>query len=229
MAARSEQELIETLRRGRKRDKIGAARTLSSLDRTEEIEQALLDAARDESWTVRQTALESLARISPQISPERLTKVLDSTSKSESATLSADQLLTSGLWRFSSLHPVETVIQGLQEQPPLRPALANALGLMGDARAVEPLSELLSDANTRVGAREAAAEALGRIGDAGALRPLITALDDPSWSVRRAAVSALAELGEVTRKDLLEAAESPGRKGRGARRAIRRLNARHTC
>ena len=97
--------------------------------------------------------------------------------------------------------------------------IANVLGRIGDARAVEVLIEIMSDGYARedavnalvrigkaaveplieafgheyYGVRRGAAEALGRIGDARAVEPLIKALEDDE--VRYAAEEALEKLG----------------------------------
>jgi HEAT repeat protein len=58
----------------------------------------------------------------------------------------------------------------------VRKAAAEALGKIGDTRAVEPLIAALKTRDSDV--RQAAAEALGKIGDARAVEPLIAALKD---------------------------------------------------
>jgi HEAT repeat protein len=74
-----------------------------------------------------------------------------------------------------------------------RSAAAEALGRIGDARAVEPLLPLLEDPATSV--RRAAAEALGRLGDLRAVDALIGALADGDEDARTAAGQALERLG----------------------------------
>ena len=75
----------------------------------------------------------------------------------------------------------------------VRWAAAEALGEMGDLRAVAPLLAALQDEDWRV--RWAAAEALGRIGEP-AVEPLLAALQDEDEDVRRAAVEALGKIGD---------------------------------
>lgn len=85
----------------------------------------------------------------------------------------------------------------LRDNPTMRGAAAEALGFIGDARAIPPLMVAINDENQEV--RELATEALGRIGDGGdekvydALVKLLK--DDNAW-VRRAAAAALADLGD---------------------------------
>lgn len=74
----------------------------------------------------------------------------------------------------------------------VREDAADALGEIGDARAVEPLIAALGDPDDDV--REAAAEALGNIGDPRAADPLRAALNDPVGGVRTEAEKALGRL-----------------------------------
>ncbi len=77
---------------------------------------------------------------------------------------------------------------------PVRVAAVEALGMIGDARAVPALFTALEDADDSI--RETAAEALGRIGDQSALDVLIRSLHDYSEWVRRASAEALGLLGD---------------------------------
>ena len=80
------------------------------------------------------------------------------------------------------------------EDAEVRRRAAEALGKIGDRRAVELLIEALRDGNPMV--RIAAAEALGKIGDKRAVEPLIEALKDENAGVREAAAWALGEIGD---------------------------------
>ena len=81
---------------------------------------------------------------------------------------------------------------GSEKDSDAREAAADALGEIGDPKAVEPLIAALKDPDDDV--REAAAEALGRIGDPRAVDPLNAALNDPDHDVRQEAEKALARL-----------------------------------
>jgi len=74
----------------------------------------------------------------------------------------------------------------------VRKNAASALGIIGDAGAVEALEEALKDDGVYV--RGAAAVALGRIGDAGAVGALEDALKDEDVFVRMAATRALKQI-----------------------------------
>ena len=70
---------------------------------------------------------------------------------------------------------------------------AEALGKIGDKRAVEPLIKALEDKDGYVS--QHSARALGKIGDTRAVEPLIELLSDDDWGVRNAAKEALKKLG----------------------------------
>jgi HEAT repeat protein len=82
---------------------------------------------------------------------------------------------------------------GFKKDPLVRRDAAEALGQMGDARAVEPLLEVLTDPDRDV--RIGAANALGQIGDLSAVEPLLGSLRDEDPGVREAAVGAFCRLG----------------------------------
>ncbi len=75
----------------------------------------------------------------------------------------------------------------------VRLAAIEALGDIGDTRAVEPLIAALKDSSW--GVRQYAATALGAIGDTRAVKPLTAAFKDNKKIVRKAAAEALAKIG----------------------------------
>jgi len=93
--------------------------------------------------------------------------------------------------------------ENIQRQADIRRAAAEALGELGDERAIEPLtaaaltdlnegpSDIAWDAKWPV--RRAAAHALASIG-ARAVEPLVEALEAEKWSLRSAAAVALGEI-----------------------------------
>jgi HEAT repeat protein len=84
---------------------------------------------------------------------------------------------------------------GDEKDSDVRGNAAQALGTIGDARAVEPLIiRALGDSDYRV--RWNAAEAIGTIGDARAVEPLIRALGDSDWRVLWNAARALGKIGD---------------------------------
>jgi HEAT repeat protein len=71
----------------------------------------------------------------------------------------------------------------------------SALGDIGDARALDPLCELLSDDSVLV--RQSAASALGKLGHPGGLQPLEAAVAQERWYHRKRHKRAIRELRRV--------------------------------
>lgn len=78
--------------------------------------------------------------------------------------------------------------------PVIRRKACDALGDIGDPRAVIPLTERLNDPERYVKRR--AANALIKISDDRAVNPLINALNDPEYKVRMRAAEALGNIGD---------------------------------
>lgn len=101
----------------------------------------------------------------------------------------------------------------------VRWAAAEALGKVGDARAVEPLIQAMQDEDDWL--QEKAIEALGEIGDARAVNPLIQALKDERGLIQYVAGVALGKMGEPAVEPLLQALEDKDTWARdGAARAL---------
>lgn len=94
----------------------------------------------------------------------------------------------------------------------IRIAAIQALGRMGDERALVPLMSILGNQRENYRLRLSAAESLGRLGDAQALNPLINIVKDdhePSQYLKESAVKALGMLGDIRALDpLLEMFDS---------------------
>ena len=83
-----------------------------------------------------------------------------------------------------------------------RETAANALGNLGDKRAVSPLIYILSSERCPY-VRQAVATSLGQLGEKRAVDPLIKALGDDSWWVRQAVATSLGQLGDKRAVDPL--------------------------
>ena len=94
------------------------------------------------------------------------------------------------LGKLGDKRAVEPLIACLKDNAVDRSCAAEALGKLGDKRAVEPLIASLKDEDERV--RREAAEALGRLGDKQAAGPLIAAL--PDWPIKDTIGAALKQL-----------------------------------
>lgn len=89
---------------------------------------------------------------------------------------------------------VQAFVKALSaEIPELRMAAANALGELGEPKAVSPLVDRLNDTDPRI--RERAARSLGMLGDPRAVDPLIRYLDDTHPRVRREVAESLGTIG----------------------------------
>jgi len=106
-----------------------------------------------------------------------------------------DRLFEPNVKMLQKMKNVKGLIKALRhEYEFVRWKAAEALGRIGDKRAVEPLIHALKDEDWYV--RWKAAEALGRIGDKRAVEPLIQALKDEDSDVRREAAEALGKIGD---------------------------------
>jgi len=105
---------------------------------------------------------------------------------------------------------VEPLIVALQDASwEVRRGAAEALGEIGDPRAVEPLIAALAqpsrpspgapagDGAAQTGVRKTVAEALGKLGHPSAVEPLIAALADDDPSVRGSAAAALGRIADA--------------------------------
>jgi len=101
----------------------------------------------------------------------------------------------------SAVEPLVAVLLNVNSVEKLRQDAAQALGQIGDSRAVEPLIVALADKNAE--GRRRAAEALGRIGDDRAVEPLIVALADMNGDVHISAAVALGRIGDDRAVDSL--------------------------
>ena len=80
---------------------------------------------------------------------------------------------------------------------------ADALGELGDEKAVLPLIQALEDDESSV--RIEAAEALGRLNNTSSIAPLIKILPDPEEKVRSEATKALTAIGKPAIESLIVA------------------------
>ncbi len=98
----------------------------------------------------------------------------------------------------------------------IRHGAAEALGILGDACAVEPLIEALDDTDTWV--RNHAAASLGKLGAGRAIEALLKALVDDAWQVRRASAESLGRSGDLRAVEPL--IQAIGDKEPGVRKAV---------
>jgi HEAT repeat protein len=112
------------------------------------------------------------------------------------AVLNEQGCYTSVLSYYSLAEPL-----ALGKGSHLRALAAEALGKLGDRRAVEPLIAALRDSS--LGLRCEAARALGELGDARAVAPLMESLESVFGEDRGAAAAALGKIGEAAVEPLI--------------------------
>ncbi|MCP4544323.1 MAG: hypothetical protein GY832_45005 [Chloroflexi bacterium] len=143
----------------------------------------LIQALECDDATVRRAAAEALGKISDAQAVESLIQVLEET--------------------VPAVHtPAPTEVpEGLREDVPpehndanVRRAAAEALGVIGDFRAIEPLIRALGDEDEDV--RQTAATALVTMADPKAVEPLIQVLEDEDAGMRQVGVKALGAIGD---------------------------------
>ena len=159
----------------------GSAKGLSLIG--EPAVEPLIQALKDENPSLRASAALALGVTRDARAVEPLIQALKD--EDENVLWNANMAL-----RSIGEPAMETLIK--DEDWHVRQAAALALGVTGDARAVEPLTQALKDEEFRV--RVAAASTLGIIGDTRAVEPLTQALKDKNEDVREAAKEALEKL-----------------------------------
>jgi HEAT repeat protein len=152
----------------------------------------LIDALKDadEDAEVRATAAMALGRLGGDAAVEALLAVL------------AD----AGPVEPPPPQPVTSSLVSPDAATQVRSAVADALGEVGDPRAVEPLIAVLVDVEEESGLRRAAARALAGLGDARAVEPMLTLLSDGDAEVAKQAAESLGALGDARAVEPLLAA-----------------------
>ncbi len=166
-----------------------AVRELSPDDQTQLA--ALLGHLADESWRVRRMAVERLAATveASRVVPELLSALADGENAGR-RNAAAEALVALG---EPSVEPLCATLRSPDAD--VRKLAADALGEIGDARAVAALGPAIADADRNV--RAAAAEALGKIGGADAAGALEGALRQNDQTLRLAALDALGRAGHT--------------------------------
>jgi HEAT repeat protein len=97
-------------------------------------------------------------------------------------------------------HPEPLDFAKTDESARLRAGAAQALGKIGDSRAIIPLMSILNNRDENYRLRLAVAESLGRLGDEYAVNPLLDIVSDDrekSLYLKESAVKALGMLGDI--------------------------------
>ena len=174
--------------------RLAAVEALVQLDHPEALE-LLLEALSDDDPRVRRAAAEALGHLGDPAAMEPLVGVA-LFDPQEAVRQAAVEAAVEALIQLDHPEALERLMAGLfDDDPDVRRAAAEALGLVGDPAAVELLVGVaLFDPEEAV--RWATVEALRNLDHAGALGLLLEALYDGDPDVRKAAAEALGLFGD---------------------------------
>jgi len=178
---------LETLRHGEEPARRRAVAELAAEGRREAI-APLLVAVGDESWAVRQAAVEGLAQMAPEALLPALEASLRDGDDAGSRNAAMEIYVRLG---GSAVPPLLKLAVDRDEE--VRLFACVMLGSIKDAAAVPGLVAALSDADTNV--RHAAATSLGQIGSQAAVPRLVEALRGEPW-LQYPALHALGEIAD---------------------------------
>jgi HEAT repeat protein len=155
----------------------------------------LIIALGDTIARVQELASQTLIRLGePSVNP-----LLDSLTSTTERTRWAATRVLGAIWHFPEVAKLGA------EEITVRRLAAEALGIVGDDRAILPLIAALQDSDE--GVRRNVAEALGKLGDRRAIEPLLSALKQSyaqAWSYESSTMAqALGALGEYAGGPLL--------------------------
>jgi HEAT repeat protein len=151
----------------------------------------LVQILRRKGGYFREEAAEALGQLG---SAQALDPLLEMLSTEQSNWIRASMIR--GLWHFKDPRVLETLLAALHDTEDIQCEAIEALGCLGDQRAVLPLIPLLQYHNGYVRARTAIA--LGRLGDPRALMPLRALRQDHDAAACDAATWAIARIGKFT-------------------------------
>jgi len=201
--AKAVEPLLRTLTDSDEDVRLAAAKALVVLHQATEGREAELSTARitevllllmgDTSSSVRAVAIRALGDLRCGRAIQPLMEALEDRFEDRFTVFAvAEALAKLGNQVFDPLLKILREAGGGQSRR--RASAAEALGYLGDKRAVPPLIEMLRDADADIRAR--AAGALGRLGDRTALEPLLSVLKDKVSVVQLNAISSLGKLGD---------------------------------
>lgn len=179
------QAALDTLRKGEEARRREVVHQLAEGQTTESV-RPLLIAISDDSWTVRQAALDYLVAFPPKTLLPVLEDALRDDADAGLRNAAIEVYVQSG-----ALEPLVKLIQDSNEE--VRNFAAVMLGALGDDAGVPALIAALEDPDLNV--RHAAAASLGQIGHAAAVTPLIAVLEQEPW-LQYPAINALSQIGD---------------------------------
>jgi HEAT repeat protein len=185
-----EREMAEKLSSSDEKIRLEAAQTLANAT-TDLPDNPLVNAMGDESWRVRQTAVNTLVVQAQETTIDRVLGILREKHTDLSALNSALQVLA-----LSNVDTLPTLMNWLRqsEDPDLRIYTALLLGEQKDPRSIQPLIESLNDENVNV--RYHAIEALGNLRAVEAVEPLAEIAESRDFFLAFPALEALMRIGD---------------------------------
>ena len=179
-------EYIEKLRTGDEIERREAARNLG-LIKSDKGLRALLDAFGDDSWLVREMAVESILKVGDESGLALFLSVLKD--KDARVRNSAVKILT-GLGDLA----IDALTRSLEdENDDIVRYSADCIGDIGNKRGLEPLLSALE--RSHGDSRYYIILALGKLGESGAVPALIPCLDEDMW-IQTAALEAFGNIGD---------------------------------
>ena len=166
-------QALETLRHGEEHARRRVVADLAASGRREAL-APLLVAVGDESWAVRQAAIEALARVAPEALLPVLEAALRDGDDASARNAAMEIYVRLGA---SATAPLLALARDGDEE--VRLFACVMLGSIRDEASVSGLVKALSDPDTNV--RHAAATSLGQIGSRAAVPRLVEALRGEPW------------------------------------------------
>ena len=158
-------------------------------------------ALSDKTPAVRRQAVEGLARLGESTAlPLLVERLGDAAAPVRDAAKAAIE--RHGTAAIPVLLQAVREVSGRRRPPPQLARVVDLLGLVGDERAIEPLTQLIEEAPTEV--RGAAAQALGDLGLGLGIPPLRSALLDADSGVRRAALQSIVRIAGAAARPIVE-------------------------
>lgn len=192
-----EREMAEKLASPDETIRLQAAQVLANQS-TDLPDNPLVSAMRDESWRVRQTAVNTLVVQAQESTINRILNILREEHTNLSALNSALQVLA-----LSNVDTLPTLINWLASDPDpdLRIYTALLLGEQKDPRAIQPLISALKDPDVNV--RYHAIEALGNLRAVEAVEALAEIAESRDFFLAFPALEALMRIGDPLGADRL--------------------------
>jgi HEAT repeat protein len=174
--------LARALTKGSARARIAATEALGRIGDRSSL-AILEESLADEDWAVRFNVCKALGDAG---SPDAVDLLLAALKDSDFRVISAASMALAKIRNPRAYEPLRQALDG-----PAAAAVAEALGVFGDTRAVPALIEALRNPDSEWRLKSNAVDALGALGDPRAIEPLLVTLEAEDPHLRHKVVSAL--------------------------------------